>query len=37
VNPCLLDVLEDAADHDPFAVGNGVHVDLDRPFEEVVE
>jgi hypothetical protein len=30
VHARLLDVLEDAADHHPFAVGHGIDVDLDR-------
>ncbi len=37
VDAGLLDVLHDAADHDPLAVGHRVDVDLERVLQELVD
>ena len=37
MDPGLLDVLHDARDVDLLAVGERVHVELDRVLEEAVE
>ena len=37
MNPGFLNVLHDSADHDVFAVGKRVDVDLDRVFQEVID
>ena len=37
VNAGFFDVLHDSADDDVFAVGERVHVDFDRVFEEVID
>ena len=37
MNPGFFDVLHDARDQDVVAIGKGVHIDLNRVFEEPID